>query len=145
MWWAQKYICTDPLQKVSYINYPFTCSYFAELNNLHWKHAALTNYSRAKPLSIGNESLSGVRTEIFLIQTFQPLPAFTFLSKKRFVFTFPAESWQVEDKIPVSTQPKKLLSIARQFSAGSFSTSCGTHSFPFTLVSLLHLSFSAYL
>jgi len=131
-------------KKFSILNYLFTCPYFAEVSNLHRKHAALTNHSRVKPLSIANESLSGVRTEFFfLIQTFQPLTDFTCLSKKRFVFTFPAENWQVEDKFPASIEPKPLLSIARQFSAASFSTSYGTRSFPFTLLSLLHLSFSA--
>ena len=120
MQWAQKYIRTDSLQNFHIFNCPFTCSYFAEWNNLHWKRAALTNYSRAEPLSIGNESLSGVRTRIFLVQTFQPLPVFTFLSKKRFVFTFPAESWQVEDKNPVSIKPKNRLSIVRLFSEYHF-------------------------
>jgi hypothetical protein len=51
--------------------------------------------------------------------------SFTFLSKKRFVFTFHTESWQVEDKILVSIKPKIIISIARHFSDGSFSTHTG--------------------
>jgi hypothetical protein len=56
-------------KKFSILNYLFTCSYFAEVSNLHRKHAALTNHSRVKPLSIANESLSGVRTEFFFLNS----------------------------------------------------------------------------